>query len=360
MTTIYFYGIDNNKGGIENYSLNLIRGIINNSNEFKFHIITEYENFAFKDIFVNQLKCQYTVIPNKKKHPFRYYKTLKNILTQKSPNDLLQLNIMSYRNFLLFKAAKKSKIKTIIVGHANNSNNIINKAVHYFFRLFYKNFGSKIANNSSVRNFLYSSKNKYVEIIELGINKEKFSFNPQIRNEIRDQLGCENNFVIGQIGRICKAKNQNFSLKVMSLLKNNTNISLFLIGNESSSNIKKKINKMNLKNVYFLGEKTNISDYYNSFDLFIFPSLFESAGFALYEATSNGLYSLTSKNIPLENITLNKSKQLELKPKIWAKEIQKILNTGYEREKNTSLIPTLDNQINKYLNFYLKLTKNFK
>ena len=50
MKTIYFYGIDNNRGGMETYALNLIRGILANCTDYKFHILTIFENFAFKNI----------------------------------------------------------------------------------------------------------------------------------------------------------------------------------------------------------------------------------------------------------------------------------------------------------------------
>lgn len=353
MKTIYYYGIDNNRGGMENYALNLIKGITSKTDEIKFHIISQYEDFAFKDELVNECKCKYTVIPNWKKHPFKYCSAIKEILKEASKNDLCQINLMSYRNFLLLHSVKKSKIKTLIVGHATNTNNIFNKIVHKFFRFIYKRFGIKIANNETVAKYLYGSI-KDCKYIELGINPEKFKFNQEKRVEIRNKLNInDSTFVIGQVGRICKAKNQIFSCKIMKKLKEE-NIHLFLFGKYTDTHLQKYCFKNNLSNIHFVGEISNINEIYNALDLFIFPSLFESAGFALYEAMANNCPSLVSTNVPTKNLCLENVEVLNLNVDSWVNKILEIKNTHY-REYKKREVPSLEKQNNEYLNFYLNL-----
>ena len=79
MKTIYFYGIDNNIGGMEVYAFNLIKDVLSKTNEFKFHIISQFEDFSFKKELVD-LGCEFTIVPSRKKHPFKYSKQILNIL----------------------------------------------------------------------------------------------------------------------------------------------------------------------------------------------------------------------------------------------------------------------------------------
>lgn len=352
MKTIYYYGIDNNRGGMENYALNLIKGIVSNTKELKFHIIAQYKDFAYKEQFLNEYKCEYTIVPSRKKHPIKYCKAIKDVLKNRKEGDFCQVNLMSYRNFLLLHAVKKSKIKTVIVGHATNTNNFINKLFHKFIRLFYKNLGFKVANNEMVAKYLYGT-TKNCKYIELGINPKSFEFDKRKRGEIRNQLNvADDQFIIGQVGRISKAKNQIFSCNLIKRL-NNTNIQLFLFGKYNNEKLQKYCQKNGINNVHFIGEVSNINEIYNALDLFIFPSLFESAGFALYEAMANNCPTIISPNVPNSNLNLENVTVLDLNYKKWCKQILDLINLKQERTSKIREVPSLEDEIKNYLDLYL-------
>lgn len=355
MKTIYFYGIDNNKGGMENYALNLIRSIKKETNEYNFHIISEYTDFAYKDVFVNELNCSFSIVPSKKKHRIKYIKVLNDIFSKMNENDLAQINVMSYRNFMLFHSLKKNKTNCVIVGHATNTDNKLNMFVHKIFRHHYRKIGTKVGNNNYVINYLFGKKCKEYKIIELGIDKTKFSFNEEYRKVLRQKLGVsELDVVIGQIGRISKTKNYIFSAQIMNELKNK-NFKLFIFGKGNSKKLNNYIKKNNLNNIYFMGETDEINKVYSALDIFIFPSLFESAGFALYEALANGCPSIVSPNVPLEGIENPDLSALPLSKEKWVEKIIQLANK--KRNEKESVIPTLDKQIEKYLKLYEELTK---
>lgn len=357
MQTIYYYGIDNNKSGMEIYAKNLIANISKKTKKYHFHIITQFEDFYFKNELVNKYNCSFTVVPKYKKHPFKYTKAVYKILKNHKENDILQINLMSYRNVFLLHAAKKSKIKSIIVGHSTNTNNLFEKFQHYIGRFIFRKYGTKVANNKKVVSYLYGKKSP-THIIELGIDKSNFVFNESKRSEIRKNLKCDNKFVIGNVGRISKQKNQIFLIKVMSLLANYDDIELFLLGNGSEKQIIKIINKYKLKNVHLLGQVENIHDFYNAFDLFVFPSIFESAGFALYEALTNGCPSIISDKIPLDGLALDNVKVLKLKISEWKQAIINEKNNQFSsRTTNLFASPSIEKQINDYLYLYDTLTK---
>lgn len=361
MKTIYFYGIDNNKGGMETYALNLIDGILKSSNEYKFHILTEYGDFAFKERFVNELKCDFTILPSSKKHPVKFKNQLRKILKNANPNDLLHLNVMSYRNVFLFNALRKLKIKTIIVGHSTNSKSLIDKLQHKISKHLFKRIGTiKVGANSKVISYSFTKNIKNTKIIPIGIDEKSFIFNDNLRTQVRQELKLNNNdFLIGHVGRISKEKNQIFSCKIMKLLQSNPKIKLVFIGKNNNKKIEKFINKNNLTNIKILGEISNVQKYYNAFDLFVFPSIFESAGLALYESLSNGCPSLASKYIPLDDLKSANLVTLDLNEKIWAEKIINNFNQEKKRKEkcNDDAIPTLDTEIKNYLDLYNKLTK---
>lgn len=356
--TIYFYGVDNKKGGMENYALNLIRGILNNSSNILFHIISEYNDFAFKQEFIN-LGCTYSVLPNKRKRPLKYFRELKKILKKANSNDLFQINAMSYRNFFLFKAAKKSKIRTIVVGHGSNCNSLFKKLVHNINRFIFRKLGVKVGNNQDVIDFFFGKKCKNYEIIKTGIDYEKFLFSYEKRQDFRNKYNLEDNdLVIGQIGRLSYEKNQLFSSEIIKSIHDDS-IKLFIIGNADNLKLKTQIQKMS-KNIIFTGEINNVADIYSGLDLFAFPSLHESAGFALYEAVASGLTCLISDNIPLEDVTSEKISVINLDKEKWIKSILNFKENYKFSEKERNIIsnvPSLNEQVNDYLELYKKLTK---
>jgi glycosyltransferase involved in cell wall biosynthesis len=74
--------------------------------------------------------------------------------------------------------------------------------------------------------------------------------------------------------------------------------------------------------VIFTGYKTNVADYYNAMDIFLFPSLYEGLGITIIEAEINGLPCYISSDvIPMEtHITNNVYPiSLELSANEWAK-----------------------------------------
>lgn len=352
MRTIFYYGIDNVYGGIENFSYTLIKGITQKTDNINFHIVSLFDDFAFKKELV-ELGCTFTILPNKKKHPIKFYKKLKELLSNACENDLFQINAMSYRNFLVFKAAKKSKIKTIIVGHGAKTDNLLNLLIHTIFKKFYSQIGTKIAVNEDVIPFMFS-RNNNVKVINNGINIEQFKYKEESRDEIRNKLGLsKDDIAIGQIGRLSKQKNQIFSCKVMETLQNNPNIHLFLIGKNQNNKVLSYINKKQIKNIHYLGETANTEKYYSAFDLFIMPSLGESAGISLYEAIANGCPSIISPNVPTPNIGKACLKTLNLNIDLWKNEILSFKQT--KRIDADATILDSQKQIIEYFNLYNSL-----
>ena len=357
---IFYYGIDNNRGGMEIYAFNLIKNILKRDSTIKYHILTCYRDICFKKEF-EELGCKITFLP-KKEHVFKFYRSLTNVFKKADKNNsLIQLNVMTCRNLLLFKAAKKSKIKTIIVNHSSKISSFSVKIGNFLFRLLFRRFATKVGVSNDSLKAISNKKDENNLVINNGINTEQFEFNDKKRDELRKKYNIANDeFVVGQVGRISKLKNQIFSCRVFNNLMEKENISLHFFGNIQDQSVDKFIKKNNLSYLIKNHNKIdNTNDIYNMFDLFLFPSISEGAGIALCEALANGLNCVVSENVPELNIKKDKIIKLPLKEEKWVDVINKFRNKGSYRRDNV-IIGTkynLDYQVEQYLDLYKKLFK---
>ena len=77
--------------------------------------------------------------------------------------------------------------------------------------------------------------------------------------------------------------------------------------------IKERVKSYNIEScVLFLGQKEDAYNYYNIFDLFIFPSIYEGLGMVAVEAQVNGLPVLASSNVPKDILVTNNVKFIDL------------------------------------------------
>ena len=132
-----------------------------------------------------------------------------------------------------------------------------------------------------------------------AIDLQKFTFNQNIRNEVRQKLGInEDTFVIGHIGRFEAQKNHKFLIKVFNeVQKIKQNSVLLLIGEGS---LKGKIEKIANDGVKFLGTSNEVQRLYNAMDAFVLPSLYEGLPVVGIEAQANGLPCYFSDTITKE------------------------------------------------------------
>lgn len=139
--------------------------------------------------------------------------------------------------------------------------------------------------------------NNSIEIGELLPNDEK-------RKAIRYKLGvAENDVLIGHIGRFVKQKNHEFLLSVFKeILARNSHAVLLLVGDGPLlSHVKHMASMLGvLDSVRFLGMRSDVSDLYQSFDLFCLPSQYEGLPVVGVECQASGTPILTSDAVTHE------------------------------------------------------------
>lgn len=152
--------------------------------------------------------------------------------------------------------------------------------------------------------WLFGKHNKdKVMIMPNAIDTTLFKYNAAIRNDVRNELGVSNNFVIGNIAKFGEAKNHDFLIEIFhEIVKLKNNAKLVLVGDgELKTKITKKVSNFGLENkVLFLGVRKDIGRIVNALDVFLLPSLYEGLPFVLVEAQAAGLKSFVSDAVPVE------------------------------------------------------------
>lgn len=168
-----------------------------------------------------------------------------------------------------------------------------------------------------------------------AIDCQKFAPDPLVREKIRRELGIENCYVIGHVGRFHYAKNHEYLLRVFAeLVKRKTRDYVLLLLGEGSGmeDIRILSRELGIEDkVYFLGNKSNVNDYYQAMDYFVYPSRFEGMPGTIVEAQTAGLRCLMSDTICKEVIAtdLVTTRSIHENPGLWADEIEQHLQ--YQR-----------------------------
>jgi sugar transferase (PEP-CTERM/EpsH1 system associated) len=131
---------------------------------------------------------------------------------------------------------------------------------------------------------------KVVTIIN-GVDTKKFS-PPANKGKVKQDLGIDpDTFIVGTVGRLDKVKNYQMLLQaVESLIRYEIPPRLILIGDgPDRDNLEAFVATHKLPNVKFLGEKGNIRDYLQAFDLFVLTSVGEGISNTILEAMATGV-----------------------------------------------------------------------
>lgn len=166
-------------------------------------------------------------------------------------------------------------------------------------------------------------------VINNAIDLSKFKVDNTFRNEIREQLGISDKYVIGHVGNFNKHKNHFFLLDIFyELQKEKDSAVLVLIGDgERREKVLAKCKKIGISNkIIYLGVRNDINKIMNCFDCFVLPSISEGLGIVLIEAQASGKPCVFSNAVPEEaNILKQSNMILPLcnNVKMWANSIVK-------------------------------------
>lgn len=329
---LYVNGGLMNRGGIESYMMNYYRHFNHDEIQIDF-IVHNAGGYGYYDKEIKALGGQIFVLPKKSKYPLSYTAKLKKIL--KKGNYKIIHTHMDAMGAWVLKTAKDCGIP-IRIAHSHNTQHLTTNPIKLFFleqaRQSINRYAThRIACSNIAGKWLFG--NQPFQIVRNAIDIEKFKYNEKTRNQIRKEYNIENNFLIGHVGRFDKQKNHIFLINVFAEVhKIFPNSKLMLIGEGYlKESIQKKIDTLNLRECIILtGVRNDANLFYNAFDLFVLPSLFEGLGIVAIESEMNGCTTFLSDQVPIEAKIAPNVHYIPLKKKLWT---QQILSFIYSKEK---------------------------
>lgn len=140
------------------------------------------------------------------------------------------------------------------------------------------------------------------------INYSDFGFDSAVRARVREQLGLgDGELVVGHVGHFHAQKNHHFLIKVFAQLHKQVQTArLMLVGHAdeaAQTTLQTWLHEHGVDHsAVILGQRTDVAELYQAFDIFLFPSLFEGFGMALLEAQVSGLPCIYSSHIPRDAV----------------------------------------------------------
>jgi len=140
-----------------------------------------------------------------------------------------------------------------------------------------------------------------VLVINNGIKSALYSFNNEIRDEMRHQLHISDQCVLlGNVGRFTKIKNQKFIVDLVEYAREQKNdVKACLIGSgEELDAVQQYICERYLEDDVILpGLTDKVRDYLMAFDCYVLPSIYEGLPVSGIEAQATGLPCVVSKSV---------------------------------------------------------------
>ena len=316
-------------GGIESFLTNIIQHM--DLNAIQVDIIA---SSIGESVFTDRLRkngVRFRELSGSQRKLLQNYRLFCCLLAQEH-YDVVHLNIFHGLSLYYNVLAKRAGVP-VRIAHSHNTGlrrSLTLPAkllIHKVAQALYTNAATDLwACSEAAAEFLFSKREltkKSYQFIPNGIDIARFRFDIKMREMIRKELGLENKFVVGNVGRLCYQKNQNFLLDVFhEFVKRGVDSILLLVGEGSDkSELEEKARRLGIEGrVVFYGAASQLERLYWAMDAYVMPSRFEGLPVTSIEAQASGLPCLFSSEITTECVISLKTEFLSIEtgPARWA------------------------------------------
>ena len=347
------------RGGLESMLMNYYRHIDREEVQFDF-LVHRQERAAFDDE-IESLGGRIYRLPRLVPWSKNYLAALNRFFDEHSEHKIVHVHQDCLSSVILKVAAQHNV--PVRVAHSHSANQ--DKNLKYPIKLWYKRGIPKYATNlfacgKGAGDWMFGGAS--YQIINNAIDVVACAYNPTKRQEMRRQLGLENEFTIGHVGRFNQPKNHPFLLDIFAaLLRREPNAVLLLVGGgEDMTKIQAKAQTLGVaEHVRFLGIRSDVADKMQAMEVVVFPTLYEGLPVTMVEAQAAGLPCIISDKVPPECILtegLVDVLPLSAEPEIWAAKIleKKNLPRTDRRSKIAAHGFDITTEAVKLQEFYLK------
>lgn len=317
-----------NRGGAENALMNYYRHIDRTKVQFDF-LLSDPDHTLFEDEITSLGGRIYRIPRLTLKSMFSYCNAIRSFL-KAHPEYRIVHSHTSSKSVIPLGIAKSCGVPVRIAhSHAAKSAKGIKGVMQQILMPLLKFTATdRLACGNDAAIWLYGQKafdNGETRVFKNVIETSKFKLNFETRNKIRASLGIsEDTLLIGNVARLCYQKNQKFAIAILKeLVDLNQNTALAFLGTGDDDLMLRSLARdLGIENqVRFVGVVPNTYDYYQAFDIFLLPSLYEGLPLVLTEAQISGLRCVSSDTVDHNSdITgLVKFVSLDLSAKEWAK-----------------------------------------
>lgn len=307
--------------GISNVVLNWHRHIDKSRFQFDYLLFADcpaYESLA-QEVFAlggRVYQVPYQGLP----YAWRFVQGVRGFFKQ-HPYRIIHSHV-THLNCVYYPIARLYGAKEIIQhAHSTRWSARLGAAIRNYILLHsvWKYIDHPLACSEAAGRFMFGK--KYTVILN-GIDRQQFSFNANVRERVRKELGLTDKFIIGHVGRFSKEKNHTFLLECFAhVAKKREDAFLLLVGDGPLlPEIQRRVHSLNLQDkVKFLGLQTACARFYQAMDLFVLPSTQEGLPVVGLEAQAVGLPCLFSDAITTEALC-GKTRVMPLAagPRSWA------------------------------------------
>lgn len=178
-----------------------------------------------------------------------------------------------------------------------------------------------------------------ISIFKTVINVKENAYNQELRVATRNKFKWDDKVVYGFIGRFVPQKNPLFIIDIFNeIQKIQDNAHLVLIGfGDLEKKMSERISMYGIENkVENLGRREDIKQFYNAFDAFLLPSLYEGLPVVGLEAQSGGLPIFFSTEITPEAKACEMAHFIPLSTPAseWAKKIIGVVSQNIPKRKS--------------------------
>lgn len=300
---ILHIGLTATPGGMESFVLNYYRHI--DRSQFQFDFVDIYgAGLAYAEE-IKSLGGRIFTLPNCKKHPFAYTRSLNQLLKQNTW-PIVHIHMLSAANPVAAVVGCLHRRKVII--HSHNAaipkgwlRRLLNMTNIHLLRMLP---AQHWACGEKAGKWMFGKDFDAKNVITNAIDVEKFARNETIRQQLRTKCNfVSTDKVVGFVGRFCEQKNVLFLADILQALhQKSADYKMLLVGDgELRPALADKLESLGLLSyVYFAGIRRNVSDWYQAMDYFVLPSLFEGLPIVGIEAQAAGLACFFSDQISKE------------------------------------------------------------